>query len=525
MARVAFILLCHKNPAVIIQQAEQLTAAGDYIAIHFDASAAPEDFATIHAALASNPNVTFAKRRVKCGWGEWSLVQATLNAIEAAMSAFPRATHFYMVSGDCMPIKSAKFAHQLLDGNDVDYIESHDFFDSNWIKTGFREERLIFRHFFNERTQKRRFYAALELQKRFKMTRKIPQDLQIMIGSQWWCLRRQTVETVLEFVHARRDVMRFFRTTWIPDETFFQTLVRHLVPAREIENRTLTFLMFTDYGMPVTFYNDHYDLLLGQGSLFARKISAEAAELRTQLGDLYASEQMDFVISDEGRNLFRFLTGRGRIGRRFAPRFWENDTTLGRSRELMIIVCKKWHVAKRLVAAIQHHTNVPAIAYLFNEDATDLPDLGGIESSLQKRGRHRSALMRMLFDHYDSDRLVICLDTSSLDLMADFFADRATVRMLEIECSFDDDYLVGHAMRVGLAGPQTKETTLARLLPTIRHDMIYERDAIRDANFAHTAQIKETGTSEENAHALAQFLSVSPDVARTLADTPHLFVD
>ena len=24
--------------------------------------------------------------------------------------------------------------------------------------------------------------------------------------------------------------MRFFRTTWIPDETFFQTLVRHLVP-------------------------------------------------------------------------------------------------------------------------------------------------------------------------------------------------------------------------------------------------------------------------------------------------------
>ena len=346
-----------------------------------------------------------------------------------------------------------------------------------------------------------------------------------MIGSQWWCLRRQTVETVLEFVHARRDVMRFFRTTWIPDETFFQTLVRHLVPAREIENRTLTFLMFTDYGMPVTFYNDHYDLLLGQGSLFARKISAEAAELRTQLGNLYASEQMDFVISDEGRNLFRFLTGRGRIGRRFAPRFWENDTTLGRSRELMIIVCKKWHVAKRLVAAIQHHTNVPAIAYLFNEDATDLPDLGGIESSLQKRGRHRRALMRMLFDHYDSDRLVICLDTSSLDLMADFFADRATVRMLEIECSFDDDYLVGHAMRVGLAGPQTKETTLARLLPTIRHDMIYERDAIRDANFAHTAQIKETGTSEENAHALAQFLSVSPDVARTLADTPHFFVD
>jgi len=297
------------------------------------------------------------------------------------------------------------------------------------------------------------------------------------------------------------------------------------VPSREIENRTLTFLMFTDYGMPVTFYNDHYDLLLGQGALFARKISAEAEGLRTRLGALYASDRMDFVISDEGRNLFQFLTGRGRIGRRFAPRFWESETTLGRSRELLIIACKKWHVAKRLVAAIWHHTNVPAIAYLFNEEETDLPDLGGIESALQKRGRHRRALMRMLFDHFDSDRLVICLDTSSLDLMTDFFSDRATVRLLEIECTFDDDYLVGHAMRVGLAGPQTSVATLNRLLPTIRHDMIYERDTIRDAKFAHASRIKETATTEENAAAIAQFLSVSPDLARTLADTPHLFVD
>lgn len=525
MARVAFILLCHKNPEAIVRQAQQLTAAGDYIAIHFDASASVEDYRMIETQLADNPNVAFAKRRVKCGWGEWSLVQATLHAVEAAVHAFPRATHFYMVSGDCMPIKSAGFAHQMLDQKDVDYIESYDFFDSNWIKTGFREERLIYRHFFNERTQKRRFYTALELQKRFKMTRKIPDDIQIMIGSQWWCLRRQTVEAILAFAYARRDVMRFFRTTWIPDETFFQTLVRHLVPGREIENRTLTFLMFSDYGMPITFYNDHYDLLLGQDALFARKISAEAAELHSRLGELYASDRRDFVITDEGRNLFRFLTGRGRVGRRFAPRFWEHETTLGRSRELMIVACKKWHVAKRLVAAINHHTNVPAVEYLFNEDQTDLPDMGGIESSLQKRGRHRRALMRMLFDHYDSDRLVICLDTSSLDLMLDFYTDRATVRLLEIECSFDDDYLVGHAMRVGLAGQNTSAATLSQLLPTIRHDMIYEREAIRDVKFAHMTRIRETATTEENAAAIGAFLSVSPEVANTLAQTPYLFVD
>ena len=332
MAKIAFILLCHKDPEAIIRQAEMLTAVGDYMSIHFDARANPEDFEKIRSALADNPNVTFAKKRIKCGWGEWSLVDASLKAVRAAVDAFPRATHFYMLSGDCMAIKSAKYAHEFLDSADVDYIESFDFFESDWIKTGMKEERLIYRHFFNERMQPKRFYATFELQKRLSLTREIPPDLQIQIGSQWWCLRRRTIEWILEFTRKRKDVMRFFRTTWIPDETFFQTLVRHLVPEKEIQPRTLTFLMFTDYGMPVTFYNDHYDLLLSQDYLFARKISSEALELKKRLGALYADDQARFQISNEGRNLFKFLTGRGRVGRRFASRFWETESTLGRER-------------------------------------------------------------------------------------------------------------------------------------------------------------------------------------------------
>ncbi|MBZ0122770.1 MAG: beta-1,6-N-acetylglucosaminyltransferase, partial [Roseovarius sp.] len=242
MARIAFILLCHKDPDAIIRQARMLTAAGDYMSIHFDARARTEDFARIRGALADNPNVTFARRRVRCGWGEWSLVQATLHAIEAATDEFPRATHFYMLSGDCMAVKSAAYAHDFLDADDADYIESIDFFAGDWIKTGIKEDRLIYRHVFNERTQTRRFYAAYNLQKRLGLSRAIPEDLQIQIGSQWWCLRRRTIEAILDFTRRRCDVMRFFRTTWIPDETFFQTLVRHLIPETEIRSRTLTFL-------------------------------------------------------------------------------------------------------------------------------------------------------------------------------------------------------------------------------------------------------------------------------------------
>ncbi len=525
MAKIAFILLCHKDPAAIVQQAKQLTAVGDYISIHFDARAPKEAYQIILDGLKDNPNVTYATKRIKCGWGAWSLVQATLYAVEAAVEAFPRASHFYMVSGDCMAIKSASYAHRFLDDDEVDYIESFDYFESDWIKTGFREERLIYRHWFNERTQKRLFYWSFWTQRKLGITRDIPHDIQIMIGSQWWCLRRRTIEAILDFCRKRKDVIRFFRTTWIPDETFFQTLVSHLVPGAEIKTRTLTFLMFTDYGMPVTFYNDHYDLLLSQDGLFARKISPEASDLKARLGKLYASERDDFKISNEGRSLFKFLAGRGRIGRRFAPRFWETEATLGYERELLIVACKKWHVAKRLVSAIRQHTNLPAVEYLFNEEDTELPDLGGIQTTLNKRTRHRRALMRMLFDYYETDRMLICLDTANIDLMQDFFADRAKTRLLEIECDFTDDYLVGHAKRVGLAGEETSDETIARLLPTIRYDVTFESDRIRDSNFAHLNRLRQSNSTDANTTELTAFLSVTPETARNLAETPYLFVD
>ncbi|MFN3294947.1 MAG: DUF5928 domain-containing protein, partial [Gemmobacter sp.] len=128
---------------------------------------------------------------------------------------------------------------------------------------------------------------------------------------------------------------------------------------------------------PVTFYDDHHDLLLAQGYLFARKISPEAKALKDRLGALYSETGRQFAISDEGRRQFAYLTSRGREGRRFAQRFWEVEASIGRNRTLMLVACKKWHVAKRLAERVRSLTGIPAVEYLFNEQATPLPDLGG----------------------------------------------------------------------------------------------------------------------------------------------------
>jgi hypothetical protein len=525
MTQIAYLLLCHKDPEEIIAQAARLTAVGDGVAIHFDGRASLADYTRIRTALAGNPAVTFARRRVKCGWGEWSLVAATLSVARAAIEAFPGATHFYLLSGDCMPIKTADHIHRWLEREDADFIESVDFFDGGWIKTGIKDERLIYRHWFNERRNKRLFYASMQLQARLGLARKVPEGLKMRIGSQWWCLRRKTVEAILSFVARRPDVPRFFATTWIPDETFFQTLVGHLVPEAETRSRTLTFLLFTDYGIPATFYNDHHDLLLAQDFLFARKISPNAVELKERLGALYAESGRSFDPEGGGRRQFEYLTARGRDGRRFAPRFWETGSSIGRDRTLLLVACKKWHVAKRLADRVQAVTGLPAVHYLFNEDATALPDLGGIETSLAKRSRHRKALLRMLFEANASDRLLICVDPGSTDIIRDFGDDRAALRLLEVECTFSDAYLTGHAQRLGLAGPQASEPALARLLPTIRHDLRVESERLRDLDHVSQFRLRESSGVAENAAELARFLGVPLDMAHQIAATEYLFVD
>ncbi|MEL6953277.1 MAG: DUF5928 domain-containing protein [Pseudomonadota bacterium] len=525
MAQIAFILLCHRDPEAVIAQARRLIATGDCVSIHYDANAAPEGFAQIEAALKSEAQVCFAKRRVRCGWGEWSLVEATLAAIETALEAFADASHLFMLSGDCMPIKSARYAHDLLAPCDRDFVESFNFYTSNWIKTGLKKERLIYRHWFNERRRKWAFYTSMAMQKRLRLERDVPADLDVMIGSQWWCLRRQSIEKILAFCAERPDVVRFFRTTWIPDETFFQTLVRHLVPSAEISSRSLTLKMFSDYGMPVNFYNDQYDFLLSQDFLFARKISGEAEDLKAKLGRLWDSDQAEFSISGDGQKLFSFLTGRGRIGRRFAPRFWERGATLGPDRTLIMLVCKKWHVAKRVLQACREELGVVGLEYVFDEAGCELPHLGGIERTLEKRNRHRRALMRMLFDHYGTERLVMCLDPNNLDVMRDFSSDQVETRVIEIRCKIDDDYLIGHAERVGLTGPQTPREVIERLLPTLRYEFAFESDQIRDAQLSTHLRVDEIAERCEAGEAMAQGLGVPPETGIRILSREHLFAD
>ena len=277
--------------------------------------------------------------------------------------------------------------------------------------------------------------------------------------------------------------------------------------------------------MPATFYNDHYEFLVGQDSLFARKISVGATSLRQRLGALYNSNRRDFQTSNDGKNLYKFITERGRTGLRFAPRFWELEITIGRDRELFIIVCKKWHVAKRFVEKIRPHAKMPLLEYIFSEDVKELPELGGILSNHQKKARHRRALMRMLYEYYETEKLAICLDPSNIDLIRDCASDRNTTRILEINCESDDQYILGHARRIDLISDQTAVETLVKLLPSIRNDLKKEIDSIGDLKLEFAYKIDEKGATQRNADELSRFAYIAADQALDIVTLDWIYSD
>ncbi|MFS4438130.1 DUF5928 domain-containing protein [Paracoccaceae bacterium GXU_MW_L88] len=525
MTEIAYLLLCHKDPDAVVAQAETLTARGDKMVIHVDARMPAPDFQRVKTRLSENASVRFAKR-VRCGWGEWSLVQASLNMIEEAVRAFPEATHFYMISGDCAPIKPAHYIHSVLEETQKDFIENADFF-GDWIKVGPKEDRLIYRHWFNERENKWLFYESMKMQRRLGMQRAIPPELAMRIGSQWWCLRRSTVEALLGHLRKNPHLIKFFRTTWIPDEIFFQTLVPHLVPRREIVSRSPTFLAFSDYGMPAVFYPDHEDMLKSQDQLFARKISGHRSTLRDALSGYFLSDEpvATETLTRTGLPIYHYMTVRGRDGGRFGARAWEQGSRIAPGHELRIVACKKWHVGKRFLEAIAAETDLPSAGYVFHDPEANLPALGGLEQGLKKRQQHRRAFTRLLMEALGRDTLLLGIDSSADHILRDLKQGGAAIRVLEIDCEISDEYLRGHAQRVGLGGAEHGAQMQQTILGALRRDFTIEQERLRATDPANTTLLTQGGNWGQNRAAMMKFLDIDIPAAERLLHTPNLFDD
>ena len=263
-------------------RAEQLvrhwSAAGCPLVIHVDKSVPTKDYNGFVTNLQDLPDIRFSKRH-RCEWGTWGLVAATQCAAQTMLEEFADVRHVYLASGSCLPLRPVEeLKDYLADRPHTDFIESATTADVPWTMGGLDQERFTMSFPFSWRRNKFLFDRFVALQRLVGYKRKIPNGIVPHMGSQWWCLTRQTLSAILD--DPDREIYdRYFRKVWIPDESYFQTLARQY--SRQIESRSLTLSKFDYQGKPHIFYDDHLQLLRRSDCFVARKIWPFADRLFT----------------------------------------------------------------------------------------------------------------------------------------------------------------------------------------------------------------------------------------------------
>ena len=251
-------------------------AGGCPVVVHVDSDVDQETYDAFVHSLADLDTVRFSER-FQCEWGMWGLVEATQEASQLMLQEFPEVGHVFLASGACLPLRPvSELGAFLAERPETDFIESATTADVPWTVGGLDRERFTLRFPFSWKRRRRLFDGYVRLQQFLGVKRRIPAGLVPHMGSQWWCLTRKTLSAILNDP-KRPKYDRYFRRVWIPDESYFQTLVR--LHATRIQSRSLTLSKFDFQGKPHIFYNDHAEILRRSECFVARKIWPNAGLL------------------------------------------------------------------------------------------------------------------------------------------------------------------------------------------------------------------------------------------------------
>lgn len=273
--KIAFLMLAHKNPKQINLLLDALRHPAVDVFVHVDKKSKE-----IRKRITQRPNVYILPEQqcVDVQWGKYSIVEATLQLIEAAVNWETGGYDYYwLISGQDYPLCSAQSIIEFLEANlGSDFIEC----SPNEV---FKKRNDVY--FFNALIGQKLWQKALKTiwiyltggwERTFSVfKRKAPKGVNYWFGSAWWCLYCDTLKKVVEFLHECPDYVYFFNHSLCPDECFFQTIVMNLRCSENVR----TYLHYVKWkkgaNSPQILTIDDYYSLVASGKLMARKFDLD----------------------------------------------------------------------------------------------------------------------------------------------------------------------------------------------------------------------------------------------------------
>ena len=268
--RIAYLILCHAHPEQLGRLCQQLDQNDACLYIHVDANTSATQFAQMQAVVPAGARFI---TREHCRWGGFSLVSASLQLIRAALA--DECDYMVLLSAQDYPLKTAgQIAKKLEQASGyIEFRRQPDpEFDIRYRYQNYHPELL-------KGTLAGRLLQKIQrpLHRAGLLKRSLPAPLQaIYSGSQWWCLSARACQALISFCDSHPAVVKFFRSTLVPDEMFVQTILLHTFIAGELVNDSLHQLEWeTGAWSPRTFNLSDLPGLLTSPALFARKFSPD----------------------------------------------------------------------------------------------------------------------------------------------------------------------------------------------------------------------------------------------------------
>lgn len=264
--RIDYLIRAHTAPEQLARLVGRLNESDVRFYVHVNQLTDEETFAAMQAGLAGRENVVWVPR-VKCYWGGFSLLRATLVGIESILASGDLPDHAVLLSGQDYPLRPPTEIERYFAARNGRNLLNHFRLPApEWAGEGGGLNRLRYPHF-----ERARYKTRLL---RLPVPRRLPEGLEPYGGMAFWALTGETLAWLMRFLGERPEVLRFFRRTKMPDELFFQTVLLSSL-AETVDNELLHYLDWSSGSAhPATLTVADLPKLRASRRLFARKFDA-----------------------------------------------------------------------------------------------------------------------------------------------------------------------------------------------------------------------------------------------------------
>lgn len=268
----AFLMICHKNEAQIIQLANiLLEEPTNYLFILCDQNYRIKQKNWILSKLSNR--IQILNSTFKIHWGEFSMVWATLILLEKALNFKIKFKYFHLISGQDFPIKPIHEITEFFKKNNKIYLDHFTIprTDNNWGKDGG-----LGRYLTNNSNKNH-----------------LPLNIKVLYGgSQWWSLTNESVQYIFKYLADNPNYIKFYSTTSIPDESFFQTILLNSDRYKtKIVNNNLRYIDWTrGPSFPRILEQEDFKRIIDSDAILARKFDSHQSIEILKLIEIYIKQ-------------------------------------------------------------------------------------------------------------------------------------------------------------------------------------------------------------------------------------------